>query len=234
MAGTAFAVTQQFQALIMLNMPSYDIQGWHGTLLSIGVVMFSILWNTILVRKLPLMEGIGLVIHILGFFAFVVVLWVMGPRSNVKDTWTKFEDPSGWGNKGLASLVGILGPLLVLGSADSACHLAEEVEDAAYVQPRAMIATSIVNYSLGFVMSITVYSVLGNDLTGILSTPLGQPWMQIMLNATESKTATNIMAVALCMLLMFASINQVTCSSRQLWSFARDKGLPCSAWISYV
>jgi choline transport protein len=234
MAGTSFAVCSQFQALIKLNMPSYEIQGWHGTLLSIGVVMFSITWNTVLVRKLPLLEGVGLVFHIFGFFAFLVVLWVMGPRSDVHDTWTKFEDPSGWGNKGLATLVGILGPLITLGSADTVCHLAEEVEDSAYIQPRAMLASTIVNYSLGFIMTVTVYSTLGDDLTGILNTPLGQPWMQVMLNATESKAATNVMAAALCVLVLFCTINQVTCSSRQLWSFARDKGLPCSDWISYV
>jgi choline transport protein len=33
---------------------------------------------------------------------------------------------------------------------------------------------------------------------------------------------------------MFSAINQVTASSRQLWSFARDQGLPFSAWLGYV
>ena len=234
MASTAYAVTQQLQGLIALNMPTYVIEGWHGTLFSIAIVMCSILWNTILVKKLPLMEGIALVLHIFGFFAFVVVLWVMGPRSDTKEVWTKFEDPSGWGNTGLATLVGILGPILTLGGADLAVHLAEEVKDAAYVTPRAMVATAIVNYSLAFVMTVTVFSTLGNDLTAILSTPLGQPWIQILLNATESIVATNIMTVAICLLLLFCSVNQVTACSRQIWSFARDQGLPYSAWLAYV
>ncbi|RAR06415.1 amino acid transporter [Stemphylium lycopersici] len=234
MASTAYAVTQQLQGLIALNMPQYVIEGWHGTLFSIAIVMCSILWNTILVKKLPLMEGIALVLHIFGFFAFIVVLWVMGPRSNTKEVWTKFEDPSGWGNTGLATLVGILGPILTLGGADLAVHLAEEVKDAAYVTPRAMVATAIVNYSLAFVMTVTVFSTLGNDLTAILSTPLGQPWIQILLNATESIVATNVMTVAICLLLLFCSVNQVTACSRQIWSFARDQGLPYSAWLAYV
>lgn len=232
MAATAYAVASQIQGLIALNVPTYVVTGWHGTLLSIGITIISIVCNTILVRKLPLMEGIALVLHVLGFFAFLVVLWVMGPRSD--RVWTKFEDPSGWGNTGLATLVGMLGPMLTIGSADLAVHLAEEVKDAAWVSPRAMVATSIVNYTLAFVMTVTIFSTLGNDLSTILSTPLGQPWIQILLNATESKAATNIMTVAVILLLLFCSVNQVTAASRQLWSFARDEGLPFSAWLAHV
>jgi len=232
MASTAYAVAQQIQGLIALNMPNYVIQGWHGTLLSIGITVVSIVCNTILVRKLPLMEGLALVLHIFGFFAFVVVLWVMGPRSD--RVWTKFEDPSGWGSTGLATLVGISGPMITIGGADLAVHLAEEVKDAAWVSPRAMVTTALVNYTLAFVMTVTVFSTLGNDLAAILSTPFGQPWIQILLNATESKVATNIMTVAICFLLLFCSVNQVTAASRQLWSFGRDEGLPFSAWLAYV
>jgi choline transport protein len=234
MAGTAFAVAQQLQGLIALNLPSYTIEGWHSTLLSIAIVLCSILGNTILVTKLPLMEGIALVLHVFGFFAFLVVLWVMGPRSNVHDTWTKFEDPSGWGSTGLATLVGILGPILSLGSADLAIHLAEEVEDASRVVPRAMIATSAVNYTLAFIMTVTVFSTLGDDVMTLMTTPLGQPWIQILLNATGSLVATNILTVVICLLLLFCSVNQVTAASRQLWSFGRDKGLPFSGWIAHV
>jgi amino acid transporter len=54
------------------------------------------------------------------------------------------------------------------------------------------------------------------------------------MNATESIVATNILTVVVCLLLLFTSVNQVTAALRQLWSFARDKGLPFSGWLSYV
>ncbi|KAL1645963.1 hypothetical protein SLS61_008074 [Didymella pomorum] len=169
--------------------------GWHSTLLAIGVTTVAILCNTVLVRKLPLLEGFGLVLHVFGFFAFVVVLWVMGPRADTVTTWTKFEDPSGWGNTGLATLVGILGPKLTLGDPDLAIHLAEEVKDAAWVSPRAMVSTAVVNYSMAFIMTVTVFSTMGTDLEALLSTPLGQPWIQILMNATQSLVATNVLVV---------------------------------------
>lgn len=234
MATTSFAATQQLQGLIALNSPSYIIKGWHSTLFTVAITAFAILWNTLFVRKLPLVEGIGLILHVLGFFAFVIVLWVTGPRSDSKTVWTKFEDNTGWGNQGLATLVGILGPVVTLIGSDSSCHLSEELKDAAWVLPRAMVATALVNYALGFIMTFTVMSVLGNDIPTLLSTPFGQPWIQVLLNATESKVATSIMTAVLCLLLLFCSINQITTSSRQLFAFARDKGLPFSEFLGYV
>ncbi|KAH7088145.1 GABA permease [Paraphoma chrysanthemicola] len=234
MAAVANSAAQHFQALIALNVPSYVPHGWHGTLLTIAVCSSSILWNTILVRKLPLLEGIALCIHFLGFFAVLVVLWVMGPRSNTKDTWTKFEDPMGWGNKGLAVLVGLAGPTLALGGADTAVHLAEEVADSARTTPRAMVATTVVNICIGFIMLVTVFSTMGSNPSAVLDTSFGQAWVQVMYNATESTVATSIMTAVVCILLLLCSVNQVTCSSRQLFSFARDNGLPCSAWLSRV
>jgi amino acid transporter len=42
------------------------------------------------------------------------------------------------------------------------------------------------------------------------------------------------MVSVVCLLLLFCTINQVTSSSRQLWSFARDGGLPFAAWLGHV
>jgi choline transport protein len=234
MATTSFAATQQLQGLIALNVPSYEIQGWHSTLIVIAVTGFAILWNTVFVRKLPLLEGIGLTLHVFGFFAFVVVLWVMGPRSDTKTVWTNFEDNSGWNSKGTATLVGILGPIVTLIGSDSSCHLSEELRDAAWVLPRAMVATALVNYALGFIMTITIMSTLGSDIPSLLTTRFGQPWIQVLLNATESRVGTSIMTAVLCVLLLFCAVNQITTSSRQLFAFARDKGLPFSEFLAYV
>jgi choline transport protein len=234
MATTAFATTQQLQGLIALNVPSYTIQGWHGTLFSIAITIFAIIWNTVLVRKLPLIEGIGLTLHVFGFFAFVVVLWVMAPRTPSKVVWTTFQDNSGWGSVGLSTLVGILGPIVTLIGSDSSCHLSEELRDAAWVLPRAMVATALTNYALGFVMTVTIMSTLGSDVDAILSTSFGQPWIQVIFNATESRAATSVMTAVLCVLLLFCSVNQITTSSRQLFAFARDQGLPFSSFLAHV
>lgn len=236
MATCALATTQQLQGLMTLNMPSYVAQGWHGTLFSIAITLFAITWNTVFVKKLPVIEVIGLILHVSAFvaFKFVVILWLMAPHSNPKAVWTNFEDNSGWGSLGLSTLVGILGPIVTLIGSDSTCHLAEELRDAAWVLPRSMVATALMNYVLSFVMTVTIMSSLGDDISAILSTGLGQPWIQVIYNATGSKAGTSVMTAVVWILLLLCTINQVTTTSRQLFAFARDRGLPFSLYLAYV
>ncbi len=54
------------QGLIVLNNPDYVFQAWHGTLLTIAVCMFAIIFNTVIASKLPLVEGSVVFLHIAG------------------------------------------------------------------------------------------------------------------------------------------------------------------------
>jgi len=150
LVGTAYAAGQQYEAMVALSSPSYTIQGWQGCLFTIGLSMLAILFNTVFYRNLPLMEGIVVVFHTCGFLAVVLVLWIMGPRGGF-ETVTTFQT-NGWSSAGLSCLVGILSPIITLIGADSQCHLSEELVDAAYVLPRAKVATATANYIMGFLM----------------------------------------------------------------------------------
>lgn len=161
------------------------------------------------------MEGIVVIFHIFGFLAIVVVLWVMGPRGG-QETVTTFAR-NGWPNAGLSCFVGILSPIITLIGADSQCHLSEELEDAARVLPRAMVATATANYVMGFFMVVTIMSTIGPDVDGVLQTPLGVPWVQIVYNATNSYAAAMTFAGSVGMLFTCCLINNVTTASRQLW-----------------
>lgn len=141
-ANTAFLAGTQIQGLIALNNPSYTFAAWHGTLLVFAIAAFNVIFNTFLAKKLPLIEGIVLVVHIFGFFAILVVLWVMGPRADTHTTFTTFNDYGGWGNNGLATLSGLVAVVLPLLGADAAVHMSEELRDASKNLPRSMIWTT--------------------------------------------------------------------------------------------
>jgi choline transport protein len=104
--------------LAVLNFESYSIQSWHTTLLTIGVVTFCTLFNIFLTVRLPLLEVLVLILHVLGVFVVIIPLWVMAPRGNTHDTIFGFVDNGGWNNIGLSSLIGIvpmIGMLIVRG-----------------------------------------------------------------------------------------------------------------------
>jgi hypothetical protein len=102
--------------LAKLNVPSYEIQSWHTTLLTIGIVAFCTLFNIFLAVRLPLIEALVLILHVLGVFIVIIPLWVMAPRGNTHDTIFVFTDNGGWGNTALAATIGtvpMIGMLIV-------------------------------------------------------------------------------------------------------------------------
>lgn len=96
-----------------------------------------------------------------------------------------------------------------------------------------MMSAVGVNAVLGFVMIITLCFTLG-DVNNILETPTEFPFIQIFYNTTQSYTATNTMTAILVITLTASTITEVATASRQLWSFARDRGLPFSSFFAYV
>ena len=112
LAGICFMVASVIQGLIALNNPdTYVPQVWHGTLLTIAVILFVALFNTFLAKRLPLIKGARLVLHLAGLFAIIIPLWVMAPRGTVHETIFTFTTTGGWPNVGLASLIGMLNPI---------------------------------------------------------------------------------------------------------------------------
>lgn len=176
-AGCYLAGTE-IQGLVILNNPNYDPQRWHGSLIAIALVFFSTLTNTVLARHLPAIQGIVLVLHILGFIAIVVPLWVLAPHPSALDVFTTFNDGGSWRHTGLAALVGILSPQVALIGPDAAVHMAEEVRSASKTIPRIMLATLILNGTLGFAMLVTLCFCIGN-LEEVLQTATGYPFIQV-------------------------------------------------------
>lgn len=229
----SFLAATEIQGLIVLNNENYIYERWHGTLLTIAVVAFVALFNTFLAKYLPLVEGMVLGLHIGGFIAILVPLWALGPRGDSRQIWTQFEDGGDWGSLGLATLVGLITPTTAILGADAAVHMAEELKDASKTLPRVMIATTIANGILGFVMLVTFCYTLG-DLESDLSTPTGFPFIQVFYNATHSKGGATAMS---CILVLSAAANAMTnmaTASRQLFAFARDEGVPFSGWLQKV
>lgn len=98
LASYGYTASLAVQGMIALCVPSYSAPAWHAVLLTIGHVLFTIVFNTVLLRKLPAFEGGMLVIYTFSFFAVLVVLWVMGDRAPASEVFFEFEDIQGWGS----------------------------------------------------------------------------------------------------------------------------------------
>lgn len=224
-ATVSYLAGQQIQGLILLNNPSYIPKVWHGTLLIWFVLSICLLFNTFFSRLLPLVESIIVVLHGIGFFAVIIPLWIMGDRKASGDVFTLFQDNMLWGNLPLAVMIGLTGATGTFVGVEAGAHMAEEVLNAAYVIPRAMMWTWLGNGLLGWVMAITFCFCVG-DTMAVLTTPLGVPFIQVFVDTTRSAAGATGLTVLMLVIAIFACVAVMATSARQLFAFARDNGVP--------
>ena len=125
--GLSFVVGTIIQGLISLQNPLYEPQQWHGTLLIISVVLFCIVFNTSLAKKLPLIEGFILLLHIIGLFAIVIPLWVLAPRNTPSVAFFRFNNGGNWPTMGVAYMVGLLTALSSMMGFDCSVHMCKSL-----------------------------------------------------------------------------------------------------------
>ena len=99
-------------------------------MLVIAISTFSILFNTFLAKKLPLVEGLVLVLHVLGLFAIIIPLWVLAPRNNAKAVFTEFSNNGGWSSTGVSVMIGLLTPIVSMLGFDCAVHMCKSSQTA--------------------------------------------------------------------------------------------------------
>ena len=72
------------------------------------------------------------------------------------------------------------------------------------------------------------------DVDSALSSPTGQPFIQAIYDSTKSLKATNALVAAIIAIMFICTTSENMTASRQLWSLARDNGLPRSRNIVRV
>lgn len=71
---------------------------------------------------------------------------------------------------------------------DAPFHLSEECANANIAAPRAIVLTSGVGGLFGWFLQLVVaYTVI--DIPGVLTSPLGQPWVSYLLQVLPQKVA---------------------------------------------
>lgn len=110
---------------------------------------------------------------------------------------------------------------------------AEEIKDASVTLPLAMIWTLFLNGITGLVMIITFAFCL-QDIDKALASETGFPFISVFLDATGSVGATAGMTVVIMVMQFFSAISNVATTSRQLYAFSRDNGVPFSKTLSTI
>lgn len=134
---------------------------------------------------------------------------------------------------GVACMVGLLTSASALAGGDAAAHMAEESRNAPRILPKAMIWSIVTNGLMGLVLLITFLYTMG-DITVALQSPTGLPLVEVFRNAIGSNSGATAMVSMIATLTIAAHHAVMACASRQLFAFARDKGVPFHQWVSHT
>ncbi|KAF2963010.1 hypothetical protein GQX73_g10559 [Xylaria multiplex] len=234
-ASAAYLTGTLIQGLILLTHPDYinTIQNWHGTLLFWGIILFAFAINSPVGRVLARFEGIVLVIHILGFFATILPLVLLGQPTSSTAVWDTWLNLGGWPTQGLSFSIGVLGNAFSFLGADAAIHMSEEIRNAALVLPRSLLTGVMLNGTLGFAMIVAFLYYIGDVEQALEENPL-YPFMAVLQRGTNSTAGAATISALIIVLSASTTTGVLAAASRMYWAFARDRGLPAWRFLKKV
>ncbi|KAI6812114.1 GABA permease-like protein [Hortaea werneckii] len=225
-AGSNFVLTTQIEAMVEITRPEFVFENWQYVLLMVAFVVITILFNTWGAKALPALETTSLVGHLAGFFIVLIPLWVLCPKNSASEVFSSFEWKGGW-SPGPGYLVSQVKVMYCNLGSDSVVHISEEVEDASITVPRCMWYSYIGNVLMGIVMLVTMLFCIG-PLEDVIDSDV--PYL-LLFNNTGSTTLSVVLNVILFVLIYAGNITALATCAREMWAFARDRGLPFSSWI---
>ncbi|GJN71254.1 hypothetical protein PLICBS_005317 [Purpureocillium lilacinum] len=232
-ATNALLSSQLIVGVISALHPSYEPQRWHQFLIYIGLTLLSFVINACMNSLLPLIYRGAFIWSIGGFvLVSITVLACAAPDYNsAYFVFCDFINQTGWPD-GVAWLLGLLQGGLGVTAFDAVAHMIEEIPGASSEGPKIMIVCVGIGTFTGAIFLIVLLFVSGN-INDVITSAAG-PLLQILIHATNSNAGAICLLMLPLVCLVFATLSVMTTSSRMIFAFARDGGLPASRFFAKV
>ena len=103
----------------------------------------------------------------------VTCLAIASPKQPSSKVWGGFINNSGWSNKGIVFLTGLISPNYGFAGLAGSIHLAEDCINATTVVPLATLCSVVTGFVTGFLFSVAMLYCI-SDIESIISTRTGQ------------------------------------------------------------
>lgn len=226
LAGIDYGCALFLTPLIGLDASTSNIlMVYAGVLLSHGLI------NHYGIRLVSKLNDLSVAVHIIGVIVIVGALLIFAPKQPASFFFERITNntegfPYWW-----AFIIGLLQALWTFTGYDASASVSEETVDPRRRAPWGMImavaVSGIVGYLLLFALTISITDInavlnakdaSGNDVPAVIA---------ILTTALGDRAGTIFSALA-AMAMWFCGLSAVTWSSRVIWAFARDGGLPFS------
>ncbi|MFJ4676939.1 amino acid permease [Kitasatospora sp. NPDC088783] len=185
------------------------------------------------VRLVSVLNSVSVWWHLGGVVLIVGVLAVVPDHHN-STGWlmTHFVNNTGWSNPVYVSALGLLLAQYTFSGYDASAHMSEETTRASVAAPRGIVRSIWVSWIAGAVLLAGLLLAIG-DYDAVLASSTGVAPAQIFLDALGPGGAKALLLVVI-VAQLFCGNAETAASSRMVFAFARDKGLPGSGLWSRV
>ncbi|KAI0150165.1 putative GABA permease [Xylariaceae sp. FL1272] len=213
--------------------PEYVIERWHNVLVTYLVCLFFGGVNTFAPRLFNGLSMFLLVLNIVSFLSVTITLVATCKSySTPHFVFSEFRNETGL-SPALGTIAGLLQSFYGMCCYESPAHMVEEMRNPTRDAPVAIVSSVILGGVTGFVFLVACFFCVG-DYDSVVSTSTGSPVIQILYNSTESKAGTCILATLITTICLFAANSLMAETSRSIYAFSRDHGLPFSKTFSKI
>jgi amino acid transporter len=183
------------------------------------------------IRLVAWLNDFSVTVHIIGVIVIVGALLLFAPKQPLGFFFARVtSNAEGW-PYWWAFIIGLLQAMWTFTGYDASASVSEETVDprrrAPWGMVMAVVVSSFVGYLLLIALTLTIKDIpsalnakdaSGNDMPAVIA---------ILIGALGERAGSLFSALA-AMAMWFCGLSAVTWSSRVIWAFARDDGLPGS------
>ncbi|KAI9607004.1 hypothetical protein KEM48_001661 [Puccinia striiformis f. sp. tritici PST-130] len=226
-ASTEFALSEMiWAAYTLMRDDDFQVSKSQTVGLYVGLLVIHGLLNCLATKALAGITKSFIFINLTGTMAMIIGLLVTTPeKHDANYIFTKVVDQTGWGNDGLAFVLGLLSVQWTMTDYDATAHISEEVKRAAIAAPVAIFVAVAGTGIFGFVLNIVLVMCSGN----IDANNLGGRSSMIVANILYRNLGPRWFAVVwsvICLNSFSVVLTALQANSRTVFSFSRDGGLP--------
>jgi amino acid transporter len=210
----------------------------RNLLIVYGAILLShALINHFGIRLVAWLNDFSVTVHIVGVIVIVGALLIFAPKQPASFFFARVTNndlgwPYWWG-----FIIGLLQAMWTYTGYDASASVSEETVDPGRRAPwgmvMAVVVSSVVGYLLLFALTLSIKDING-ALNATDASGNSIPAVIAILIAALGERAGVLFSALAAMAMWFCGLSAVTWSSRVIWAFARDEGLPASEWWKRV
>jgi amino acid transporter len=209
LAGIDYGCAQFITPLIGIEATTINVLAVYAVVLATHGLI-----NHFGIRLVAWLNDLSVTIHIVGVIAIVGALFLFAPKHPMSFFLkTVTHNAAGW-PYWWAFIIGLLQAQWTFTGYDASASVSEETVDPRRRVPWGMVMAVVVSSVVGYLLLIGLTLAI-DDIITILQTALGS-------------TAGTLFSALAVMAMWFCGLSAVTWSSRVIYAFSRDGGLPAS------